>query len=73
MPLRGRELSGQRPRLSLREIRAALAAVPGVRDAVVVLREDIPGDRQLVAYLVASQGSAPDAGETLFGFRNKSS
>ncbi|MET0400662.1 MAG: amino acid adenylation domain-containing protein [Longimicrobiaceae bacterium] len=34
------------------EVEAVLAAAPGVRDAVVVLREDTPGDPRLAAYLV---------------------
>jgi amino acid adenylation domain-containing protein/natural product biosynthesis luciferase-like monooxygenase protein len=37
-------------RIELEEIRARLAACDGVREAAVVLREDRPGERRLVAY-----------------------
>lgn len=42
------------------EIVAALREQQGVRDAAVVLREDAPGDRRLVAYVVPDAGVAPD-------------
>ncbi|SHM91192.1 non-ribosomal peptide synthetase/MFS transporter [Actinacidiphila paucisporea] len=47
-------------RIELGEIEAALRDRPGVRDAAVAVREDLPGDRRLAAYLVvdAPQDSA---------------
>ncbi|HEX6747843.1 MAG TPA: amino acid adenylation domain-containing protein [Longimicrobium sp.] len=36
------------------EVEAAMAADPGVREARVLMREDQPGDRRLVAYVVGS-------------------
>jgi len=47
-------------RIELGEVEAALARHPGVREAVVVLREDLTGDRGLAAYLTADGPAAPD-------------
>ncbi|WP_309475491.1 non-ribosomal peptide synthetase [Pseudomonas putida] len=45
-------------RIELGEIEARLAQCAGIRDTAVVLREDTPGDKRLVAYFTA-QGAAP--------------
>ena len=52
-------------RIELGEIETALLTVPGVREAAVVAREDVPGVKQLVGYLVGDAPSVTDLRETL--------
>jgi amino acid adenylation domain-containing protein len=47
------------------EVEARLAEHPAVRHAVVMVREDTPGDRRLAAYVVAAEGAAAPAAEAL--------
>jgi amino acid adenylation domain-containing protein len=47
-------------RVELGEIEATLQSHPAVREAVVLLREDRPGDQRLVAYVSGSELSATE-------------
>jgi amino acid adenylation domain-containing protein len=49
-------------RIELGEIESALGSHPAVRETVVLAREDSPGDKRLVAYVVG-KGEAPSAVE----------
>jgi acyl carrier protein len=50
-------------RIELGEIEAVLGQHPGIEESVVIVREDVPGDKRLVGYLIANQEPVPTVGE----------
>ena len=50
-------------RVEVGEVEGALMALESIKEAVVVAREDLGGDKRLVAYLVPAGKVAPRAGE----------
>jgi hypothetical protein len=55
-------------RIELGEIEARLAEHPGIRGAVVMPREDEPGDLRLVGYVIPSDATAPPSPRELREF-----
>ncbi len=55
-------------RVEVSEIETVLGAAPGVAEAVVLTRSELPEDNCLVAYLVSGQPAAPPSSRTLREF-----
>lgn len=53
------------------EIEVILSHHPAVQDAVIQVREDTPGEKRLVAYVVTEQGISPPGGTQLQQFLQK--
>jgi amino acid adenylation domain-containing protein len=50
-------------RIELGEIEAVLGLHPAIRDVVVIVREDIAGDKRIVAYVVPRSADSPASSE----------
>ncbi len=55
-------------RIELGEIEAVLLQHPAIEQAVVVAREDTPGNKRLIAYLVSAQQETTPSTESLRGY-----
>jgi amino acid adenylation domain-containing protein len=55
-------------RVEVAEIETALRAAPGVAEAVVAARDELPEDRRLVAYVVPESAAVPATSRTLRDF-----
>ncbi|MBL0343532.1 MAG: enterobactin synthase subunit F [Bacteroidetes bacterium] len=57
-------------RIELGEIESELMSQPSVKEQIVVAREDVPGDKKLVAYIVLNPGHQEDVNAIKDGLKN---
>ncbi|MGA9994162.1 MAG: amino acid adenylation domain-containing protein [Pyrinomonadaceae bacterium] len=58
-------------RIELGEVEAALGKHAAVRECLALVREDVPGDKRLVAYIIAAQAAPPTSEELRSYLREK--
>jgi acyl carrier protein len=58
-------------RIELGEIEAVLAQHPDIREAVVVVREDAPGNKRLIGYLIGDNEELPTSNQIRLYLREK--
>jgi amino acid adenylation domain-containing protein len=58
-------------RIELGEIESAIGSHPAVKEVVVMAREDKPGDKRLIAYVIAASTAPPTHSEFLSYLREK--
>lgn len=60
-------------RIELGEVEAVLSQHPAVHETAVTVRQDDPGDKRLVAYVVLEEEQAPSVSEVISLFKKGSS
>ena len=58
-------------RIELGEIEAVIAGHPSVREAAAIVREDVPGDKRIAAYVVLKAGESMDVESLRSCLQNK--
>ena len=57
-------------RIELGEIESLIEKIDGVNQSVVITREDVPGDKRLIAYIVASDAATKSSSQIIANLKN---